>query len=170
MSTFTKAAQLIAHIEGPSGSGKTTLLHKLKAKHPSLIIKDTDEFSQGGSPNWKPRAETARRKKLLDDFLAAHKGSPIILGGSNIRPNMPGYHVVGKIPAEHKILIDTSPLVSSLRRLNRNWHKPKERVADVPRNWRRAQELRAEAKRRGYSERNLVQIEDLVADALGRNS
>lgn len=176
-----KLSHLVAHIEGASGSGKTTLLQVLQTKHPAAVFKDTDEFTapakeRAGLSNTHHSVMTQAqhdqllktRQQVVIDFLEQHKDTPVVLGGSNIRTKFPSQLPNGEMATENKLLLSTGPLVSTLRRLKRNWKSPDEKIKDVPSRYLEAKKLHQIALDRGYTAMSTNDAEKRISDLLDK--
>ena len=171
-----KYGYVLAHIDGPQGSGKTTLINKLKEKHPSLIVKDLDDFASiakdraglSNKSSWQfLEHDTLRlnreKQKIIDRFIYKNKNKPTLLAGIHMDP--PGHvNVPGK-----KILLDTPPFLSAWRKYRK---AKKDKTAspvhliDVPFLYQTAYKDRTRLNRRGYVNMKPKQITQFIDNAL----
>ena len=173
-----KSAGVLAHVAGPSGSGKTTLLNRLAASHPGLLAKDLDEFDDD-AVNALGYAQTPKsvytddmlaalaqkRQSLMDDYLAANAGKPVVFGGHHWE----GTHTLN-VPADNKLLLNTHPLVAAWRAYRRSRSEPpqyRRRLTEIPSDYAEAKSDRQRLLAEGYEPMSHDKITASIGNILG---
>jgi superfamily II DNA or RNA helicase len=172
--TLLKKGNILAHIAGPSGSGKSTILEDIKAKHPNLATKDLDDFDDEAVEQlgWKGLRKNdknytdemlkqlADTRQLLQDKWLAEQTNPAVLAGHHTE----GKHVLS-IPSENKLLLNTSPLLSTWRGYLRSKKQAPEyrrTLLELPHDWSEARKEKKELQELGYKPTTKAQILDFI--------
>lgn len=168
LTAFVKEAVVIAHISGPPGSGKTTLLQELAKRHPGLVTKDLDEFSDEAkkvlnlnkSTKDLTDAEATLKKetmqRLTEEYLKKHENNQVVLGGLYNEKFWPHTKWHGKPAAEEHFALNTGPLTSSWRRYKRSKKFPghEQSLGDVYKNYWENKKDEQALHDLGYAARN----------------
>ena len=157
---------------GISGSGKSTILNKIKEKHTNIVTKDLDDFDDEAKynyvnnlnntnfsfDNWNNKDEKATLKikqQLINNYLERHKDKKVLFAGleGGIIDDVPAKL---KLPTKNKIMINTSPFMSAVRRYWRNYIRNP--FTKIPEDWRLGKIEQEGLMARGYKPLNPNQI------------
>lgn len=163
----------LIHVAGPTAAGKTTLAARLQAEHPSLHVRDLDDFDDEASAALLPgkskkdytldeiRRNAVERQRLLDAYLHDRKDAPVLLVG---------HHNEGptslNIAATHRFLLNPGIGVSVKRRYARNATAPVEKRLSPdarPNLLAEARDTVLQLGQQGYSRKSSREIEAAVA-------
>jgi len=170
-----KVANVLAHIAGPSGSGKTTLGDRLSKQHPSLLVRDLDDFDDTASEKLfgdmrkrdytdaNIRTLAKERQRLMDSFIKKNKKKSIVFVGHHTEGD-----TVLDIPTNNRWMLHTSPQTSAYRAYLRSQNeKPDHRrtLEELPKDRREARDTIKELKALNYTKMSPKKIESFIAKA-----